>query len=291
MQLVLRPVNDRFFHEQVLPFLSLSMSDSAKALQSLLGQIADEESCLLGERLLSSHIGGGLGGVEQAPWSLLVDRLTGLHWGPGASGWCVVGERAGYVGDWDEALHLALMLEDPTYPYAQARAAHGRREGFRQHPVADLGLASLIGGQWEPFPSFPPDRVFSPMGRGGYVSRQQYAFADWAWRPATTVARWHAQLESKLLRLLERERERLLPAQPPELDAVRAYFLGKTAECPSLPEALVGPRGFSWVHRIGWLAALLRDAVREEAGLMARMTPALNEEPEAPPSEGSPPAG
>ncbi|WP_434387037.1 hypothetical protein [Melittangium boletus] len=289
MQLVLRPVNDRFFHEQVLPFLSLCMSDSAKALRSLLGQLVDETSRELGERLLSSHIGGGLGGMEHAPWTALMERLTGQHWAQEASGWRVVGERPGYVGDWDEALHLALMLEDPTYPYAHARAAHGRREGFRRHPVADLGLASLIGGQWDPFPAFPPDRVFSPMGHGGYVPREQYAFADWAWRPAATVSRWHAELESKLLRLLERERERLSPAQPPELDAVRDYFLGRTAEAPALPEALVGPRGFSWVHRIGWMAALLRDAVREEAGLMARMTPALNAQ--VPPSEGSPPAG
>jgi hypothetical protein len=291
MQLVLRPVNDRFFQEQVLPFLSLAMSDSAQALHALMGQLADADTRQLGEQLLASHAGGGLGGVALAPWAALMERLTGLHWALESSGWRVVGERSGYVGDWDEALHLALMVEDPSYPYAHPRAAHGRREGFRQHPPADLGLASLIGGQWEPFPAFPPDRVFSPMGRGGYVSRQQYAFADWAWRPARTVAQWHAQLEGKLLRLLERERERLKPGAPPELERVREYFLGKTAECPPLPEALVGPQGFSWVHRIGWLAALLRDAVREEAGLMARMTPKLSEQARASSSEDSPPAG
>jgi hypothetical protein len=290
MDLVLRPVNDRFFHEQVLSFLSLAMSDSAGAVQTLLGQLDDDESRLLGGKLLASHIGGGLGGVEQVPWVALVDRLTQLQWEPGPSGWRVLGERAGYVGDWDEALHLALMLEDPSYPYTEARASHGRREGFRRYPVADLGLASLIGGQWEPFPAFPPDRVFSTRGRGEYASRQQYAFADWAWRPASTVVQWSAQLESKLLRLLERERERLKPAEPPELEAVRSFFLGHSSECPELPEILVGSRGGSWAQRIGALAALVREAAREEAGLVAHVMRPLNEKPAEPPS-GESPAG
>ncbi|MET0405210.1 MAG: hypothetical protein ABW123_22540 [Cystobacter sp.] len=288
MDLVLRPVNDRFFHEQVLSFLSLAMSDSARALQALLGELDDDESRLLGSQLLASHIGGGLGGVAQAPWAALVDRLTRLDWVAGEAGWRVRGERAGYVGDWDEALHLALMLEDPSYPYAEARLSHGRREGFRRHPVADLGLASLIGGQWEPFPAFPPDRVFSTLGRGEYASRQQYAFADWSWRPASTVLQWSAQLESKLLRLLERERERLHPLRPSELESVRDFFLGHAPECPALPEPLVGARGGQWARRIGALAALVREAAREEAGLVAHVQRPLSEAPAGTPSGESP---
>lgn len=292
MDLVLRPVNDRFFHEQVLSFLSLAMSDSARALQALLSHLDDEECHRLGGQLLASHMGGGLGGVKQAPWLELVDRLTRSQWAPGGSGWRVLGERSGYVGDWDETLHLALMLEDPSYPYIQARASHGRREGFRRYPVADMGLASLIGGQWEPFPAFPPDRVFSSTepGRGEYASRQQYAFADWAWRPANTVAQWSEQLESKLLRLLERERERLQPTEPPELAGVRAFFLGQAAECPALPESLVGPRGSNWAQRIGALATLVREAARAEAGLVAHVMRPLNAKPVAAPS-GESPAG
>lgn len=290
MDLVLRPVNDRFFHEHVLSFLSLAMSDSASALQTLLGQLDDGESSLLAGKLLASHIGGGLGGVEQTSWVALVDRLTRMQWAPGPSGWRVLGERAGYVGDWDESLHLALMLEDPSYPYAQARASHGRREGFRRYPVADLGLASLIGGQWEPFPSFPPDRVFSTLGRGEYASRQQYAFADWAWRPASTVAQWSAQLESKLERLLARERERLESTQPPEWEAVRAWLLGQSTECPVVSEPLAGPQGGAWVERIGQLAALVREAAREESGLVAHVIRPLNETPEGE-SSGESPAG
>jgi hypothetical protein len=271
MELVLRPVNDRFFHEQVLPFLARAMSDSAQALESLQGQLADEQGRLLCERLLSSHIGGGLGGLEQEPWAELVERLTFLQWEPGASGWEVVGQRVGYAGDWDEALHLALMLEDPTYPYWDARASHGRRDGFRQHPVADLGLASLIGGQWEPFPAFPPDRVFSTQGRGEYVPREQYAFADWAWRPARTVAHWHVNLERKLQRLLAREKERLAPVELSEADEVLAYWLGKAPQPPALTVAFsgLGQRSASWIQELGVLTSHVREAAQAGDALVS----------------------
>jgi hypothetical protein len=281
MELVLRPVNDRFFHEQVLPFLSLAMSDSARALQVLHEQLADEQARLLCARLITSHIGGGLGGVEQAPWAELVDRLTFQQWNPGASGWEVVGQRAGYAGPWDEALHLALMVEDPTYLYWDARASYGRRESFRVHPVADLGLASLIGGQWEPFPGFPPDRVFSTQGRGEYVPRDQYAFADWAWRPARVVEQWHAGLRHKLERLLERERERLGPGALPEKDQVLAYWLGTVSQPPALTGAFsgLGPRSASWLQELGVLTSHVRDAAREQAGLVTLVTRSVNARP------------
>jgi hypothetical protein len=271
MELVLRPVDDRFFHEQLLPFLALAMSDSARALESLREQLADEQGRLLCERLLSSHVGGGLGGVEQEPWTELMDRLAFHQWGPGASGWEVVGQRVGYAGDWDEALHLALMVEDPSYPYWDARASRGRRDGFRLHPVADLGLASLIGGQWEPFPSFPPDRVFSTQGRGEYVPREQYAFADWAWRPARTVAHWHVNLERKLRRLLAREKERLAPVELPEVDEVLAYWLGKVSQPPALTVAFsgLGQRSASWVQELGVLTSHVREAAQARVALVS----------------------
>jgi hypothetical protein len=271
MDLVLRRVNDRFFQQQVLPFLSLAMSDSAQALRALQEALADEQSRLLCEQLLSAHLGGGLSGVEQEPWAELVDRLLLLNWSPGPAGWGVDGPRAGYAGNWDEALHLALMVEDPGYPYADVRASHGRREGFRLHPVGELGLASLIGGQWESFPTFPPDRVFSTTGRGGYVSREQYAFADWAWRPSRTVAHWQVNLERKLRRLLEREKQRLAPLEMPELDAVLGYWLGRVARPPELSVAFsgLGQRSSSWMPELGVLLSHVREAVRHEAGLVA----------------------
>jgi hypothetical protein len=250
------------------------MSDSAKALESLREQLADEQVRLLCERLLSSHTGGGLGGVEREPWAELVDRVTFLQWSPGASGWEVVGQRAGYAGDWDEALHLALMLEDPGYPYWDARAARGRRDGFRLHPLADLGLASLIGGHWEPFPAFPPDRLFSTLGRGEYVPREQYAFADWAWRSAPAVAHWHVHLERKLRRLLAREQERLRPVELPETDEVLAWWLGRASQPPVLAVTFtgLGERASSWIRELGVLTSHVREAAHEQTGLVAVAT-------------------
>lgn len=275
MELVLRPVNDRFFHEQVLPFLTLAMSDSAQALRVLRERLADKAGGQLCERLLSSHLGGGLGGVEQEPWLDLMDRLTFQQWAPGSSGWEVVGQRAGYAGDWDEALHLALMVEDASYPYWDTRAGHGRREGFRRHPLAGLGLASLIGGQWEPFPEFPPDRIFSTLGRGNHVPRERYAFADWAWRPASTVARWHEELEHKVERLLAREKARLAPVEPPDLDEVRAYWLGQAPHPPALSVIFsgLGQRSASWIQELGVLMSHLREAARERSGLVTLVVP------------------
>jgi hypothetical protein len=274
MELVLRPVSDRFFNEQLLPFLTRCMSDSAQALQALQEQLADESSRLLCERLLATHGGGGLGGVEQEPWMELVDQLTFRQWAPASSGWKVVGQQVGYAGHWDEALHLALMLEDASYPYADARMARGRRDSFRRHPQEGLGLASLMGGQWEPFPQFPPDRIFSTQGRGEYVPRESYAFADWAWRPASTVGHWQENLGRKLVRLLERERERLAPVDLPETDEVLAYWQGRLAEPPALTVAFsgLGQRAASWVLELGVLTAHVRQAARDKAALVALVT-------------------
>jgi hypothetical protein len=274
MELVLRPVSDRFFNEQLLPFLALCMSDSAQALQALQAQLEDEPSRLLCERLLSTHGGGGLGGMEQELWMELVDQLTFRQWALGASGWRMVGQQVGYAGSWDEALHLALMLEDPSYPYWDARMARGRRDSFRLHPLTELGLASLMGGQWEPFPAFPPDRIFSTQGRGEYVPRESYAFADWSWRPSRTVAHWQQGLERKLVRLLERERERLKPVELPETDEVLAYWQGRAAEPPALTVTFsgLGQRAASWVLELGVLTAHLRQAARDQAGLVALVT-------------------
>ena len=177
MDVVLRPINDRFFHEQVLPFLGRAMSDATGALEGLLDALADGQSRMLCERMLATAVPGGLGSVDAEPWAELAERLAFQLWHEGPGGWEVGGMQAGYADSWDEALHLALMLEDTSYPYWDARMARGRRDSFRLHPQTELGLASLMGGQWEPFPAFPPDRIFSTQGRGEYVPRESYAFA------------------------------------------------------------------------------------------------------------------
>lgn len=274
MDLVLRPINDQFFQERVLPFLVQSMADSAAALQRLQEQLADEPARLLCEQLLNSHTGGGLGGVEQEPWAELVDRLTFQQWGQGRGGWQVQGARAGYAGSWDDALHLALMLEDEGYPYADGRAARQRRDGFRLRPEGGKGVASLMCGHWEPFPAFPPDRVFTTLGRGEYTPRQGFAFADWAWRPASAVSQWEHEVSRKLRRLLDRERKRLAPVELPEREEVLSWWLGLCARPPPLTVAFsgLGQQATTWVQELGVLTGHLRKAAQEGAALVSLVT-------------------
>ncbi len=176
-----------------MPFLTRAMGDAPGALEWLQGQLGDEPTRFMCERLLATAAPGGLGGLEHEPWMDLVERLIFVPWSEGAGGWVPRSPRAGYAGDWDEALHLALMMELPDYPYANAREARAVRDAFRLKPRGDQGLASLMVGAWEPMPEFPPDRIFSTQGRGGFVPREGLAFADWAWRPERAVVNWHAE--------------------------------------------------------------------------------------------------
>jgi hypothetical protein len=275
MEVVLRPVNDRFIQELVLPFLTRAMGDAPGAVEALAGHLADEQARFLCERLLSTALSGGLNAVDPEPWSELVDRLVFLQWGEvGGGAWSVMGFKAGYAGDWDEALHLALMVEDPKYPYWNAREARAVRDLWRLRPVADLGLASLIAGHWEPFPDFPPDRVFSTQGRGEYTPKVGFAFADWAWRPARTVAHWQVNLGRKLERLLTLELERLKLPSLPERDEVLAYWNGKAATPPALTVAFsgLGQRAAHWVVELGVLASHVREAAKDRTALAVLVT-------------------
>ncbi|WP_342378892.1 hypothetical protein NVS55_05745 [Myxococcus stipitatus] len=274
MDVVLRPINDRFFHEQVLPFLSRAMGDASGALESLLDALGDGQSRMLCERMLSTALPGGLGSVDADPWADLVDRLAFLSWKESPTGWEVGSDQAGYADAWDEALHLALMLEEPNYPYWDTRAAREVRDGFRFRPLADMGLASLLAGHWDPFPEFPPDRVFSTQGRGEYFPSERFAFADWAWRPARAVAHWQVNLPRKLERLMAREQERMRLPSLPERDEVLAYWLGKQAQPPPLTVAFsgLGPRAAGWMRELGTLTAHIRRAAMGKQGLAALVT-------------------
>ncbi|NMO20245.1 hypothetical protein HPC49_23085 [Pyxidicoccus fallax] len=274
MDVVLRPINDRFFHEQVLPFLTRAMADASGALESLLGELGDGQARMLCERLLSTAVPGGLGSVDAEPWAELVDRLVFLPWHEGPAGWDVAELQAGYAEGWDEALHLALMVEQPSYPYWDARAAREVRDGFRFRPLADMGLASMLAGQWEPFPEFPPDRVFSTQGRGEYFAHERFAFADWTWRPARMVAHWQVNLPRKLERLLAREQERMKLPSLPEKDEVLGYWLGKLAQPPPLTVAFsgLGPRAAHWIRELGALTSHVRHAALSKQGLAALVT-------------------
>lgn len=274
MDVVVRPVNDRFFHEQVLPFLTRAMGDAPGALESLLEWLGDGQARVLCERMLSTSVPGGLGSVDAEPWADLVDRLIFQQWQEGPAGWEVGGMLAGYADVWDEALHLALMLEEPNYPYWDARGAREVRDRFRFRPVGDSGLASLLAGQWEPFPEFPPDRIFSTQGRGEYSPGERLAFADWAWRPARMVAHWQVNLPRKLERLLAREQERMKLPSLPEKDEVLAYWMGKVAVPPPLTVAFsgLGPRAANWIRELGALTSHVRSAALGKQGLAAMVT-------------------
>ncbi|MFP2927955.1 hypothetical protein ACLESO_22705 [Pyxidicoccus sp. 3LG] len=274
MDVVLRPINDRFFHEQVLPFLNRAMGDATRALEALLEVLGDGQARMLCERMLATAVPGGLGSVDAEPWAELVDRLVFQLWNEGPTGWESSDMQAGYADGWDEALHLALMLEEPGYPYWDARGSREVRDGIRFRPLADMGLASLLAGQWDPFPEFPPDRVFSTQGRGEYFPGERFAFADWSWRPARAVAHWQVNLPRKLERLLAREQERLKLPSLPEKDEVLGYWLGKVAQPPPLTVAFsgLGPRAANWIRELGALTSHVRSAALAKQGLAALVT-------------------
>lgn len=274
MDVVLRPINDRFFHEQVLPFLGRAMSDASGALEALLEVLADGQARVLCERMLATAVPGGLGSVDAEPWAELAERLAFQLWRESPSGWEVSGAQAGYADSWDEALHLALMLEEPNYPYWDPRGARELRDSFRLRPLADVGLASLLAGQWDPFPAFPPDRVFFTQGRGEYFPNGNFAFADWAWRPARAVAHWQVNLPRKLERLLAREQERMRLSSLPERDEVLGYWLGKLPRPPPLTVSFsgLGPRAAGWIAELGALTSHVRLAATAKHGLAALVT-------------------
>ncbi|MDY7226916.1 hypothetical protein [Hyalangium rubrum] len=274
MEIVLRPVSDRFFQEAVLPVLTHAMGNAALALEALSGILADEQSRFLCEQLISAGAHGGLSTLEPESWAELVDRLVFLQWSQGEAGWEVAGQRAGYAGDWDEALHLAMMVESPDYPYAHAREARAERDAFRLKPRGDMGLASLVAGVWEPFPDFPPDQIFSTQGRGEYVPRDRFAFADWAWRPGGMVAQWNQSLPRKLERLLTREQERLKLTSLPEREELLAYWSGKATQPPPLAVVFsgLGPRAPGWIQEIGVITGHVREAAQEHTALVSLVT-------------------
>jgi hypothetical protein len=271
MEIVLRPIHDRFFQEAVLPFLTQAMGDVPGALERLGGLLGDEPTRFLCEQLQASVPQGGLSAVELDPWADLVDRLVFQQWREGAAGWEIQGQRAGYAGDWDEALHLSLMVELPDYPYANAREARAVRDEFRLKPRAEMGLASLVAGVWEPFPDFPPDQIFSTQGRGEYVPRKRFAFADWTWRPSREVAHWQEGLSLKLEGLLSREQERLKLPSLPERAELLAWWAGNRPQPPPLTVVFsgLGPRAPSWVQELGILSGHVREAAQEQAALVS----------------------
>lgn len=274
MDVVIRPVNDAFLRKVAFPAFEAGVLDASAGVELLLKHVKDTDTRVALEILVDSGLEGSFFGLDSERWMDSVYRLLFLEWVKKRDGWYVASEYVGYAGDWHETLHLALMMEHPRYPYWDEREAAAVREACIDAPYADLGLAALVCGLWDPFPSFPPDQVLSTVGRGAYHPAEEVAVADWCHRDAETVAYWDQQLANKLSRLLKREEKRLSPLELPEANDILAYWLGEVPEPPVLTVAFsgLGRRAAEWVRDIGALVRQIRMATGSEQGLTAIVT-------------------
>jgi hypothetical protein len=271
VEVVLRPVNDAFLRDIVFPALARGVVDAAPAIEHLVRRVKDETTRVQLELLLDRGIDGTFFGLEDDKWSSAIYRLLFHEWKLDGEGWSLVPETAAYAGEWEPTLHLALMLEDASYPYWDARKAVEYRQNFLQSPFSDQGLASLSCGIWDPVPSFPPDQVLTVAGHGDYRPGAGIARADWAWRSADAVNQWAAHLPNALSRLLENESRRLRPVEAPERHEVLQYWLGRTSAPPLLAVTFsgLGARATEWIREIGHLARMIRAASAAHHGMTA----------------------
>ena len=123
MNLVIRPVHDIFLEEVVFPAFALGVVDAGSGLAKLLESVADERVAWLLGRVLDRTVGGSFFGLVDDEWLELMHVLLFSEWERRRDGWHVAREHAGYAANYELALHVALMLQDPSYPYADGRAA------------------------------------------------------------------------------------------------------------------------------------------------------------------------
>jgi hypothetical protein len=272
MEVVLRPIDDLFLDQVVFPAFERGVLDAAPALEHLLAHIDDEPTQVMLELVLEHSATGSFFGLTDERWSGAVYRLLFHEWVQASRGtWRVAGQYTGYAGPWEETFHLALMLEDPDYPYADDGRAELYRRAFWGQPKKQHGLSTLLCGAWDPMPTFPPDQVLTTEGNGLYDPRAQIARADWAWRPMITVNHWAAKMPSALNRLLDREVKRLAPLDPPERFEVLDFWLGRVPGPPLLAVSFsgLGPRASDWIREIGALGHVVRGAAAKQQGLTA----------------------
>ncbi|MFO0597332.1 MAG: hypothetical protein U0228_18635 [Myxococcaceae bacterium] len=271
MEVVLRPTNDLFLREVVYPAFELGVLDSAPAIEHLLSHIQDEDTRVLLELVMDNNAGESFFGLNDERWNTALYRLLFHEWFRDTGGWTLMQMYQGFAGPWEESFHLALMLEDPDYPYADDNRADLYRRAFWGQPKKMFGLSTLLCGVWDPIPNFPPDQVLTVEGHGVFSPQQGIARADWAWRPMLTVNKWAAKLPSSLSRLLEREVKRLAPVNPPERHEILDYWLGRIEEPPILAVSFsgLGPRSSDWIREVGQLAQLIRSAAAAQHGLTA----------------------
>lgn len=271
MEVVLRPINDQFLQEVAFPALEMGVIDSGPALEHLLRHLNDEQTRVLLELVMDNSSGENFFSMTDERWNQALYRILFFEWFKDTDGWLLSNPHVGFAGPWEETFHLALMLEDPDYPYADDGRADLYRRAFWGQPRKQHGLASLLCGAWDPVPRFPPDQVLTVEGHGVFNPQQNIARADWSWRPMLTVNKWAARLPGALSRLLEREVKRLAPVNPPERHEILDYWLGRIKDPPILAVSFsgLGPRASDWIREIGQLAHLLRTAAASQHGLTA----------------------
>ncbi len=288
MNLVIRPVHDIFLEEVVFPAFALGVVDAGSGLAKLLESVADERVAWLLGRVLDRTVGGSFFGLVDDEWLVLMHVLLFSEWERRSDGWHVAREHAGYAANYELALHVALMLQDPSYPYADEPAAESFRDEWLGRVIRS-GPVALVAGIWDPFPTFPPDQVLVTVGRSTYAPAENLAIADWSYRPSHAVQSWGRRLDEQLRSLLGRERARLGPLSLRESDELLAYWSGQLPEAPALSVAFsgLGPTASGWVREVGELSRLVRSAAIAGQGLTSLVTreggQVTDAEPEAAP--------
>jgi len=273
VNVVIRPVHDRFLEDVVFPAFAAGVVDAAAGLGRLLEDVADDRVQWLLSQVLDRTVGGSFFGLVDDEWLELVHLLLFAEWARERDGWHIAREHPGYAGGYDDALHAALMLQDPSYPYGEPRAADRFREAWLGS-VIKSGPVALVAGIWDPFPSFPPDQVLVTVGRSTYAPPENLAIADWSYRPSHAVRAWARRLPEQVATLVSREQRRLGAVTIPESEELLAYWLGRTQAVPPLSVAFsaLGPGSAGWVREIGELARVVREAAAAEHGLTSLVT-------------------
>jgi len=273
VNLVIRPVYDAFLEEVAFPAFAVGVVDAASGLGKLLESIADERVSWLLRQVLDRTVGGSFFGLVDEEWLELVHVLLFSEWERRPDGWHVAREHPGYAANYELGLHIALMVQDPSYPYADARAAERFREDWLGR-VIKSGPVALVAGIWDPFPPFPPDQVLVTVGRSTYAPPENLAIADWSYRASHAVQSWGRRLDEQLKNLLQRERVRLGPVSLREADELLGYWTGRLEEAPALSVAFsgLGPGSGGWVREVGELSRLIRSAAAARQGLTSLVT-------------------
>jgi hypothetical protein len=271
VDVTLRPVNDEFLERVVFPSLELGAAQARPAFEALLNYVSDEKTRGQLELLSEQCASEPLWGLRDERWCALAYHLLFSEWHQENGAWGPVAPWVAFAAPWGETLHLALMLDDPTFPYADAPSAEAAQRAFWEKPRRSVGLASLLCGAWEAAPRFPPERILTTTGPDPGPRQGGLVRSTWSWRPMLTVAQWAARLPSALSQLLEREVQRLRPVEALERHAILDYWLGREAEPPMLAVCFsgLGPRSFDWITEIGSLAHLIRAAAGAQRGLTA----------------------